>query len=360
MVSEQEKMDCLAALDRAWRGAEPPRAAFVSGSRVVDLAHAYSDLDVHVLGEEGECDRVSVDTESGPVELNVLSPSEFGVLSPFLGRYVATKADRGPLGFSEERMKDLVRIGVSEVLIDADSLMEPEATRRSVLGKWCVGWHALKCASFLEDCRGSLDVGRWETGLRCARFALEHSVEASLAAAGDTYFSWKFSVDRVRRTFSQDPRAQDLVEMLLDSGVLWHAEERRRRESGVTRSLETAWYAAALMSVAVERAFGASELEAAQILPKPLSSLDATDTVISPWFVPLIYSDSYSLMGLDRGFRVGHGVLDAWFCATEGISVGRLEGDPALAQTISSLRERGMVTTPGGIYSRSARGGDDS
>lgn len=284
-------------------GERRPRLVFVSGSLAAGLGHAWSDIDVYAVDDTGDVENRAHRLGPHTVQVNAMTPAEAASAVSTCSGFVARSDDRTQIELSEDAVRVAVRLAIAEILYDAHDVVPPPVERRAAVRRLLLCRHAATIGSYAEDVLGALSYGERWTALRASELALEHGIEAYLAARDDLYVGPKFLYRRLARQAGRG------------SGLAAAWELLRRGDMSASPADVTA--------LAIDRLRVASRLVANALLTgfdgPSSSTLSAATTaatrgvlVASPWFCPIRFANGWGLAGPDRGFRVTEPVVRIW------------------------------------------------
>src|SRR5665647_3218698 len=110
-----------------------PRVVFIGGSLVAGLGHAWSDIDVYVVDDEGVLRPRAYVDDAMTVQLNVISPEALDLAVQTCTAFATTSADRTQVDQSEDALLVAVRLAIGTVLHDPARIVPESQQRRAAL-----------------------------------------------------------------------------------------------------------------------------------------------------------------------------------------------------------------------------------
>lgn len=285
-------------------GGDPPKLAVVTGSLAAGLGHAWSDVDVYVVDEHGTLEARGHRVGGYTVQITPVSRSALDAVLRAAEGFTATSSDRSTLGVDDEFVTLAVRMVIGHVLHDAEQVLPDREQARTALRQLVLARHAIQVGSLAEDVLGALESEDVWLGVRASVLALEHAVDAHLAASGDLYTGSKFLYRRLVRTCGDPATARAYLDLLTVEEAEFELEAPLDRAVVRTRA------ASRLMAAAL---LGGYDAPAAH-WPAPPPA-DHLGPITSPWFCPARYVDGWGIAGPDRGFRVSEELVRIWLSA---------------------------------------------
>lgn len=315
--------DALAAAHEALRrcGEQCPIGlALVSGSLVMGLGHALSDLDLYVATTDGSPVPSKGFSNGGfSVQVNPVDGNKLRELAGYADTFRVFSSDRTQLGLGLADNKILLRLVNGRVLhAEAEfrellERLDPQVVRQLTMLR-----HAIHAVELQEDVRGALRHQDPLTALTASHRALLHALEAGLAGVGEVYDHEKV----VLRRLARHPGTGHLLEevwRLLNCGLPLHAPMARVAEVAQRRSLLTSHLIGHAMLTGWEAP--ASRIPPFRVADAgPIRAFD---------FGLLRFADGIALTGSDYGSRVSEGMARLWL-ALDGSPVEQVASSPLL------------------------------
>jgi hypothetical protein len=301
-LGEEQLEAARSVLDSVF-GERWPRLVFVSGSLAAGLGHAWSDIDVYVVDDAGDVESRAYRRGPHTVQINLMSPAAAAAAISTCTAFVARSDDRTQVEQTEDAVRVAVRLAIAEVLHDADGVIPPAPERRTAVRRLLLCRHALMVGSYAEDVLGALSSGEQWMALRASELALEHGIEAHLAARDDLYVGPKFLYRRLARTEGVASGVAAVWALLARGDMSASPEDITRLVVNRLRA------ASLLMAGAILTGFDGPSSAGLKVATADVSP---GSLVTSPWFCPIRFSNGWGLAGPDRGFRVSGPVVRIW------------------------------------------------
>lgn len=277
--------------------------AVVSGSLVMGLGHAISDLDLYVARADGE----PLTSRGGRVggyrvHVNPLTEQQVRHLAGYGDVFRVSSTDRSQLGLGPAENKLLLRL-VNGRVLHADDRFRAllESIDRNVVRRVVILRHACHAVELQEDAYGSLLSGDPMTALTASHRALLHALEAGLAGVGEVYDHEKVVLRRLARHPGTGHLLPD-VWVLLNGGISYGAPLARVADLCRRRMLLTSHLTGTAVLLGWDQPAPAV----------PPFVLQSTGPLRAPDFGLLRFTDGIALTGRDYGSRVTEAMARLW------------------------------------------------
>lgn len=303
--------------------------AVVSGSLVMGLGHAISDLDLYLARTDGTPVRGQGAIVNGfCVHVNPLTKQKVRELAGYGDSFRVSSSDRAQLSLGPADNKLLLRLVNGTVLLADDHFRALlDSIDLDVVRQLVILRHACHAVELQEDVYGALASSDPMTAATASHRALLHALEAGLGGVGEVYDHEKVVLRRLARHGGTEHLLAQVWE-LLNGEIPFGAPLERVAEVSRLRSL----MASHLIGTAVLAGWTTPTTQV------PPFQVCTGGPLRSPDFNLLRFTDGIALTGRDYGSRVSEAMARLWL-SLDGGPISQIVRSPLLKGSGADLEK---------------------